>query len=166
MSEIVERPFTSGEKAGFQAYAQKALGILNVPGFAPTPDEVVRAVNEMIDKWQERFRQTGLVPDTGVDTVDIALGLGAIWGDQLVVRFGWEWVCVLKDKKGLYAVASPDRAWVIYPTYFLRECLENPNRDCTAMLAFNMMAANRFPNLPAFGYQDVMPGVHRIVPKR
>lgn len=44
--------------------------------------------------------------------------------------------------------------------------VDDPRADCTAMLAFNMLKAGKISGLPAQGYENLMQGVHRIVPKR
>ena len=63
-------------------------------------------------------------------------------------------------------MVSPDRAIAVYPTYFIKAFLDDPRMDCTAMLAFNMLAAGKVSGLPPHGYENLIYGVVRIIPKR
>jgi hypothetical protein len=55
---------------------------------------------------------------------------------------------------------------VIHAPQFIQGCLQDPQIDCTVMLAFNMQEAGNFTGCGAGEYVDVMDGVHRIVPRR
>jgi hypothetical protein len=170
MNNIQERPLTDEEKSEFETRSSQALKNLGVNNDEATPEAIVQLVDSYVDKWQSggfapRKKLFGRKPAMP-DTTDVALGLGGVWGNQIVKKFGWEWICINQEGQDLYCVASPDRAWVIYPTYFIKACLDNSNADCTAMLSFNMMAAGSLPEAPANGYENLMAGVQRVVPKR
>lgn len=170
MSNFQERPLTDTEKSEFSRCTAEAMRNLSINDFRSTPEEIVRSVDSFVDNWQDEKRQQrkkwfGRKPALP-DTIDVALGLGAVWGNQIVRKFGWNWTCLQADGKDLYCIVSPDGAWVIYPTYFIKACLDNPNVDCTAMLSFNMMAANTLPEMPAKSLENFMAGIHRIIPKR
>ena len=166
---MTERALTDEEKTEFATRAAQASKNLGFDENTVAPAAAVQAVNDFVDRWQsERSgalkKLFGRKP--GLDSVDVALGLGAVWGDQLVRRFGWEWVCVRHEEQDLYGVVSPDRSVAVYPTYFVKACLDNPQADCTAMLAFNMIEAGNVSGLPPDGYENLMMGVRRIIPKR
>jgi hypothetical protein len=170
MSTIQERPLTVEEISEFEACSSQGLQNLGVNDPSVAPESIVQLVDSYVDKWQSGgfaprkslFGRKSPVPDT----VDVALGLGAVWGNQIVRRFGWEWTCLQQDGQDFYCVVSQDRGWVIFPTYFIKSCLDNPQVDCTAMLSFNMMMAGSIPENPPHSYENMMDGVHRIVPKR
>lgn len=170
MGNIQERPLTDEEKAEFETRSSRALKNLGVNAPEASAESIVQLVDAFVDKWQtggfaprkSLFSRKPALPDS----VDVALGLGAVWGDQIVRKFGWEWTCLQQDGQDLYCVASQDCGWVIYPTYFLKACLDNPHADCTAMLSFNMLAAGNIPANPANSYENLMGGVQRVVPKR
>lgn len=164
---ISERPLTSEEKNEFERYATQARANLGMTDSNIEPNTIVQKLNDFVDQWQqERSNPFKRLLSRKPDPIDVALGLGVVWGDQIVRAFGWEWVCVLQDGQELYGVVSPNRTLVIFPTYFLKACLENPKMDCTAMLAFNMLRAGNLPELPPNGYESLMHGVQRIIPKK
>lgn len=164
---IQERPLTPDKLASFAAYTKNAMTHLGLANAEPKPEAAVQAVEDFVDNWQTQKRNPlKKLFGRGPDTVDMALGLGAVWGNQLVRQFGWEWTCTQQNGQDLYAVVSPDRAVAVYPTYFIKACLDDLRVDCTAMLAFNMLVAGKVSGLPAYGYENLMQGVRRIVPKR
>jgi hypothetical protein len=167
MMDMQERPLTEGEQDEFRTRANNGLTNLGLAGTEPEPKAAVQGVETFVEKWQaERRSPLKTLFRRGPDAVDVALALGAVWGDQLVRQFGWEWTCLQADGQDLYAVVSPDRSLAVYPTYFIKACLDEPNADCTAMLAFNMLEAGNVGGLPAGGYENLMAGVRRIIPKR
>jgi hypothetical protein len=160
-----ERDLTAQETTEFRQCSEAGLRLLALDS-AASPLQCVEAVETYVDKWHK--------PKPGIlaklfggkpDVVQTALALGAVWGDQLSREFGWEWTCHQAEGQDLYCVASKDRSLAIFPTYFLKACLDSPAVDCTATLAFNMVKAGAIPPLPSNGYQNLMDGVHRIVPK-
>jgi len=167
MSAIQERPLTESEAAEFKERADQAWKNLGLVGDT-TSEAAVAAVDAFVDNWQRGRR--GLLgklrANRGPNSTDVALGLGAVWGDQLVRQLNWEWVCLVQNDLDLYAVVSPDRSMVVYATYFLKQCLENPAMDCTAALSFNMLVAGKITGLPAGGYEDILRRIGRVVPKR
>ena len=164
---IQERPLTQTESDEFADYTNRAMINLGLANSQAQPEAVVQAVETFVDRWQaDRRNPLKKLLARGPNPTDVALGLGSVWGNQLVRQFGWGWTCVLNDGQELFAVVSADRSIAIYPTYFIKACLDDPRVDCTAMLAFNMLAAGKVSGLPAQGYENLMQGVHRIIPKR
>ena len=134
-------------------------------GFLTTDSaKIVAAIDTHIDSTQQAALAGSLVLSEENCTF-LSLQLGCLWGQQLVKSFGWEWICLIGDGEDLYAVASKDRALLILPTYYARDCLEQPGMDCTAMLAYNMIAAQKFSQVPANSYLNVLDNVVRIVPR-
>ncbi|WP_394793272.1 hypothetical protein [Armatimonas sp.] len=164
---IQERPLTTEELSEFADYTHRAMINLGLADFEPEPEVAVQAVETFVDRWQaERRNPIKKLFIRSPNPVEVALGLGSVWGNQLVRRFGWEWACIQQDDQELYAVVAPDRSIAVYPTYFLKACLDDPRVDCTAMLAFNMLVAGNVSGLPVQGYENLMQGVRRIIPKR
>jgi len=166
---ITERALRPQEIKEIADHAARALGLLALPDPHAPPEAVLDALDDFIDRWQERQRsplKRLLSRGPAPNPTATALGLGFVWGDQLARRFGWEWTCVQEGGAEAYAVAPPDRALIIYPTHFLKACLADPRADCTVMLAFNMLADGQMAGMPARGYENVMAGVRRVVPKR
>jgi hypothetical protein len=162
MSQIPkERPLTPEEIRDWQGCVAHAFQELPIGDASQTPTELAAQVDHCVDEWQ-----AGRRPDPEKsDVIDTALSLGAVWGDQLVRQFGWEWTVVIDGGHELYAVAAKDRSLVIYPGYYVKACLDDPTVDCTVALAFNMLVAGKITGIPPRSYEDVMSGVMHIVPK-
>lgn len=162
-----EHPLTPSEQTAFAECAAQALGNLGLTDSTADPKTIVQAVEDFVDRWQAAQRNPlSKLHSRRPDPIDVSLGLGSLWGNQIVRQFGWEWTCIRQNGRGLHAVVAPDRSAAVFPTYFLKACLDDPRVDCTAVLAFNMMDAGKLPALPAQGYMDLMQGVRRVVPKR
>jgi hypothetical protein len=167
MTQPNERALTAQELNEFRACATQGLDLLTGKCDSDTPDAIVKALDEYVDAWHAKPTGfLGMLFNKKPDVVQASLALGSIWGDQIVKRFGWEWICLQHDNMDYYCVGSPDRALVVYPTYFVKACLDDPQVDCTAMLAFNMLAAGSIPPFPERSYENLMNGVHRVVPRR
>jgi hypothetical protein len=164
---IQERSLTPDELNEFADYTRRAIINLRLADAEPEPEVAIQAVETFVDNWQTARRNPlKKFLARGPNPIEVALGLGSVWGNQLVRRFGWEWVCLQQDGQDLYAVVSQDRSIAVYPTYFIKACLDDPRVDCTVMLAFNMLVAGNVAGLPPQGYENLMQGVHRIIPKR
>lgn len=159
------RPLSTDELAEFERYRQMGLDLLGASA-STAPKRLVQAVDEFVDRWQNKRRGLSAMFGRRVDAVEPARALGVIWGDQIVRHFEWDWICEIADAEERFAVAAPNRSLVIYAPQFIHDCLHNPRIDCTVMLAFNMQEAGNFTGCQAGEYLDVMSGVHRIVPKR
>ena len=167
MGDIRERVLTAEEKNHFVYFSKLGTETLSIPNAQIEPEQIMQSLDSHIDKLQAALRAGPRVrTDTGQSLDQLALGIGLVFGDQLVRRFGWEWTCIVRDGKDYYAVVTLDRSLVDYPVEFIKACLDDADADCTAMLAFNMLAGGRIKGLPAYGYENLMLGVHRIVPKR
>jgi hypothetical protein len=165
MSDISERPLDDTERVEFEIFGEKGLALLCQQA-SSDPHVLVDAVDACTYSHQKRNRFfLSRVFRRKTTNIEKALGLGIVWGNQLVRRFGWEWVCLVINGVDRYAVVSPDRSLAVYPTYFIKACLDNPYADCTAMLAFNMMDENNVPDQTPGTYLNMMEGVFRIIPR-
>ncbi len=165
MTSATERPIDAEEREEFENYARSGLHVLSA---SDTSDAsiVVAAVDAYVAAQQKSQRGLLLkLLSKKSDNTHVALALGIVWGNQIVRAFGWEWTCVVRDGEERYAVVSSDRSLAIYATYFVKECLDNPNADCTILLSFNMLLKNAVPAHPPRTFFSVMPTIFRIVPK-
>jgi len=123
------------------------------------PLKIVTAIDEFVahpprpgflkrvDNWNER-----------------AMPLGALWGEQLVRRLGWQWMMVIDDdEEASIGVFDVRRSMGIYPFDYVFECIESRGQPAI-LLAFNMLAAGTMPSFPDRSYEDIMDGVQHIVP--
>ncbi len=160
LSVLKERPLSKAEEENFKRQADYGRSLLGEEVTSDAePAELVQRVDSYVDSWQDAEIDT-----EELDEMDVAKGLGALWGQQLAKAFDWTWVC-LEGAGNLYAVVSKDRALVINPVYFIKSCLEMPELDCTIMLAFNMLQEAGFDEIDEKSYENVMEGVHRVIPK-
>ncbi len=157
---LKERPLSKAEAENFKRQAELGKELIGLDKKAKvTSPEIVQRVDSYVDSWQDAEIDT-----EELDGMDAAKSLGALWAQELINSFKWTWVC-LEGAGNLYAVVSKDRALVINPVYFIKSCLDMPELDCTIMLAYNMLQENQFDEIPAKSFENVMEGVHRVIPK-
>jgi hypothetical protein len=162
---MTERTLTSQELQEFREFADAARRLLSLDATAG-PKESVEAIEGYILDWhQPKGNFFTRLFNRKPDVIQAALALGAIWGEQLVREFGWDWTCHQAGGQDLYCVASKNRSTAVFPTYFVKACLDDASVDCTIVLAFNMLKAGSLPELPAGAFLNLMDGVHRIVPR-
>lgn len=94
---------------------------------------------------------------------DRALPLGALWGEQLVRAFGWQWMLVHIEDDTEIGVFSAERGVGVYPFDYVFGCLESGEYP-TILLAFNMLAEGSLPAFQDRSYVNLMDGVQHIVP--
>ena len=145
--------------------AEVAAGAKSL-GVSPDDDpaKIVAAVDAFVFDWQ-----CGDHPPASVlDAEDAPFRIGAVWGEQLVRAFGWEWAMVTFHEHGdstAPGVLSPDRALAVYPIHFIMGCLQDSTVDTTILLAFNMLKAGTIDDTEPGSYFNLMNGVHRIIPR-
>ena len=169
---VTERALRPQELKEIADHAERARQTLGLTDPEASPEVVLQAVEDFVERRQAERRDTNplkklLSRGPAPNPAATSLGLGFLWGNQLVRRFGWVWTCLQSPGQGeAYSVVSVDRSVAVHPTHFVKACLEDPRADCTIMLAYNMLAAGKVSGMPAQGYENLMWGVRRIVPKR
>ena len=165
MATVTDRALDEEEAGEFRQFKEDTLELLDSVLVGVEPKLIADAIDSRVDANQ----QNALNSDDELSqdaAIALALGLGSLFGAQVETAFGWEWRCIVEGTEEKYGLVSPNRALAIYPTMFIKSCLDDPNVDCRLMLAFNMLAAGRFDDFPAGGYLDVLDQVVRIVPRR
>jgi hypothetical protein len=169
---ITERKLNPQEQKEIADFASRAMSNLGLTQPNMPPVDICQAIEDFIERWQEERRKPNplkklLSRAPAPNPLATSLGLGYLWGNQLVRQFGWAWTCLHKEGQGeAHSVVTADRSLVIHPTHFIKACLADPRADCTIMLVYNMLLAGEVSGMPANGYENVMWGVRRIVPKR
>lgn len=161
---ITEEPLSEFELSEIEREADEALNLLGRDVANADPTTVVRAIDDYAYRWQKADADE--IDDD--DDERLASILGSLWGQQLVKQFGWQWakvICHNQDSSSAVGVFSPDRSLAVFPFTFLLECIESPSTDLTVMLSFNMLLAGRISNAKPQSYENLMEGVHRIVPR-
>ncbi len=166
---ITEEPLSAFELSEIERDADEALNVLGRDLAMADPAKVVHAIDNFAYRWQQG--ETSACEAATWDDDDderAASTLGSLWGEQLVKQFGWQWAKVIfhdYDGASMVGVFSPDRSLAIYPFDFLLECMESLSMDVTVMLTFNMLLGQKIPKAPEHSYDNVMEGIHRIVPR-
>jgi hypothetical protein len=150
-------PLLPDVQAGLPGAAAEGAALVKAALTDP-PEKVIAAIDAFVTSPPRKFFGR-------VDTwTDRALPVGSLWGEQLVREFGWAWGQVKLDEDEIrIGVFSKDRSLAIYPWEFVFDCLENET-PVTILLAFNMLQAGSIPAFPPNSFEDVMEGVHHIVP--
>jgi hypothetical protein len=133
------------------------------------PSDVARAADALVDRNQiQRHKLVkGLFLPMFRDPEAVIDEMGAAWGDQLVRAFGWRWQYAIREEEFERAVASPDRAFVVFLNNYLGRMLRPPYDELTLMSMFNMIQAKELPEASAGGMEDLSDGrLRHIVPKR
>ena len=160
--KITEDPVDQEMLGNIRGCAEDAATMLGLDASTTPPAKIVEAVDEFVYKWQ-KGRRPPVDPDD-----DLSLTLGSLWGEQLVKNLQWEWTGVIFHEHGdshAVGVVSPTRSLAIYPFHFIHGCLEN-DATVTIMLSYNMLTENSgIPNFPAGSFENVMDGVHHIIPR-
>lgn len=158
-----EHPLQDDTTEAVSAEIKRGTQIL---GVAPDddPERLVAAVDAFVYAWQCGDRP----PASVLDAEDAPFTLGAVWGEQFVRRFGWEWRMVTFHEHGdsvAPGVLSPDRALAVYPIHFVMGCLQDHTVDATILVAFKMLEAGKIASTTPGSYFNLMDGVHRIIPR-
>lgn len=158
-----EQPLSADTAAAVGAEIERGTRLLGV-AIDDDPATIVAAVDAFVYAWQCGDRPTASV----LDAADAPFILGAVWGEQLVRRFGWEWRMVTFHEHGdsvAPGVLSPDRALAVYPIHFVMGCLQDHTVDTTILIAFRMLEAEKIASTTPGSYFNLMDGVHRIIPR-
>jgi hypothetical protein len=142
-----ERPITDDERKQFRVYLAQGLGALGFTNREAEPDEVVEAIGAFIEQWRvERQKPLArFLLKRSSQVVDVGISLGMAWGYQMVRTMEWEWVCVKERGQDFYALVSKDRAYLVYPTYWMREILQDPTKENTTVSLFARARAGELP---------------------
>jgi hypothetical protein len=122
MSDIQEGALTEEQREELLRQTEIGLETLGFHGESD-PLTLVYAVSRFVENWRVQRNQAGQYSrllQSGPDRDATALCLGAVWGAQVGRVTDWEWVCA---HNYYYAMVSPDRAYFVFPTFFIRNLL-------------------------------------------
>ena len=124
-----------------------------------SPKDIMAKVNEAIVALV-LGNETPVSEDENPDLL-----LGCLWGVQMIRQFNWYWADVkIDDKYDEVAIISPNKEMIIFPLAFASACI-NKQCICTVLLSFNMLLeGNQFNSLKPGSYENIMLGIHHIVP--
>ena len=144
--EIVRgRAITQEEHTVLRGHAKTGLDLVGFPSDAP-PDAIIYAIYRYVENWQSRRHRAQyshlLRSGPGADAT--AIGLGVVWGDQVVRTLGWEWMFL----QHTFAVVAPEQKWAVHPTDFIRRLLYAGSWGCdenTVLELYNRLKAGDLP---------------------
>jgi len=106
------RTLNVGALAKISSYAGEAKKLLR-SWLTRNPRRIVTA----LDRWIEEFRESGeSYEDNRIGGA--AIRFGALWGDAVVIAYGWQWIEACHDgdfDDTYFVVVSPNRGLIIYP---------------------------------------------------
>lgn len=151
MSDFIERSLDADVRGEIRELASAARELLGLGATGGSPKEIVSAIDQTL-------MTRGWLARTGLEADEAAVALGSLWGEQLTRAFRWEWVGLhepdSEDDDPHIGVVSPDRRFVVFPTYFIRALLE-PGSDVTALFTFNMIATGNLPQADPGTYVEL-----------
>ncbi len=81
---------------------------------------------------------------------ELAVELGAVWGDAVCRALKWEWARMpVSKKETIVSVTSPTRTHAVDPIRLVYDLIGNKRRENNALLLFNMLADGGLPTRPA-----------------
>src|SRR5690606_3773304 len=112
--QIEVRELSRHEWSDLKSDNHYGFKLLELKSRDTTPPTIVKHVDYVVKELQNDYRK-GLRKPDGQESVEIALGLGAVWGNQIVRELGWEWVCIKAGGQEYCVVTPPDRSLFIAP---------------------------------------------------
>ena len=158
-----ERPLTRHELSDMKSDNHYGYKLLELKSRDTTPATIVKHLDAVVRELQNDYKKGTRKPD-GNESVEIALGLGAVWGNQIVREFEWEWVCLKVDDQDYCVVTSPDRSLFIAPAPFVKQCFDYPATVCTIFYVFELIEANALAGLAEGTFANVMASVRPPAP--
>jgi hypothetical protein len=151
--KITEKILTAeeiDEIAQFSKEGADALGISD----SSEPKSAVTAIENYVDEQRVNIKQA-----SEDDYAWLILSMAYLWGNQICRAYKWEWVKLDYENGESKAIVSPNRAFAIYPLFYIKDLVDDPERELTIILLFNMLEPNslhrQFPQSKAGGYETL-----------
>ena len=111
------------------------------------PSAIVDAIQHAIDEIRARKRLSA------TEREQLAIDLGALWGDALHNATQWDWCAVHpNNSETVYALCHPSRSHAVDPISVIHSLLSSKRGANNSALLFNMIAANELPESPPSSY--------------
>ena len=160
MVKISEVPIDDIILENIPGAAQEGADLIAV-SMDSSPLDIVRAIDAFVSKPPKKrwFKKTD-------NWNDRAMPLGALWGIQMIRTFEWEWVCLVQHEHNdlkVIGVFNKKRSIGLYPFLSIYGIVEGGVAP-TIELAYNMLSAGKIPSFEDGALQNLMEGVHHVVP--
>jgi len=121
---------------------------------ADDPKSIITAIGNYVDEQRVNVQQA-----SEDDYAWLILSMAYLWGNQVCRAHKWEWVKLVYDGGESKAIVSPGHAFAVYPLLFIKELVDDPVRDSTVILLFNMLEGqvlkSQFPQSEAGEYMTL-----------
>jgi len=138
-----DRPLDDEEAAEVQEQLEVAYEVLGIDPDSAAPDDIQQRIYEEINAIRETDDSSD--PRT---LENAALGLGCLWAQSVCDALGWEWASITLDEREQIGIVSPSRSLVVFALGYLNGLLNDPSRDQTSLLLYNMLKADSFSAPP------------------
>ncbi len=125
--------------AQLEEAASRAREFLNL-GRVRDPSKTAKAIDQAINEIRSRSR---LPADK---RKQLAIDLGALWGNALCQAKQWEWCCIRPTaEEQIFAIVSSNRSHAIDPIRLVFNLLSSRQVASNSLLLFNMIVSGRQP---------------------
>ncbi|MBZ0186639.1 MAG: hypothetical protein K8F91_10355 [Candidatus Obscuribacterales bacterium] len=159
---ISVRELTRQELSELKEDNRYGFKLLEIKNREATCKMIVQQIDFVVGEFQNDCRK-GTRDSAGHESVELAFGLGAVWGNQLVKEFGWSWVCLSADGLENLVVASAERSMFIAPAPAIKNCVDNPHLKSNILFVFELIESGKLDSLPPEGYANVMVSIQNSV---
>lgn len=151
--QLTEEALTAEELDEIAQFSEEGADALGVNG-AEEPKLIVTAIGNYVDEQRVNIQQA-----SEDDYAWLILSMAYLWGQQVCRAYKWEWAGLVYDGGESKAIVSPNRAFGVYPVLFIKELVDDPERESTIILLFNMLEAqfleSQFPQGEAGKYMTL-----------
>lgn len=157
---ISEQAIPANEIADFTAFAESVYPELPKEKPNATPIDVIDAT---IYTWQ----QSETMPIEEIESNDLVLALGMLWGNILVEKYNWHWAILTFHEFNNWqgqAIVAPDSSLFMLPFAYIHQCLVG-EAEVKVSASLVALDSDVIPSFPPNSFQDLMQGLQRIVPR-
>ena len=146
-----DRPLELAEEKEIRLAVGRGYKHLKLKRGRATPMQIQEAMLKTIDSIMDSKKRK-----TARAIEDLAIDLGCLWGQTVCDTIGWEWCFATIGIENVFAVAPPNRSYVVAPMCFVQTQLQKrPPEDNTSLLLFNMIVGGSLPKAKAGTYITV-----------
>ena len=142
VNDIAERPSDPDVQRELREFEADCRAMLALGSDVTAPDDVVRSVDEYIDRLRAGSGEGAAVEQYSLG--DQILLLASLWGIQICRQLGWEWVELAVHGQTYDGIVSANREYAILPFDYMKQVVTDNDRENTALLVYNMLKAGSF----------------------
>jgi hypothetical protein len=132
--KTTERPLNTEELDEIARFSSEGISALGVDA-DDQPKSIITAIDLYVDKQRLNIQLA-----SEDDYASLILSMAFLWGNQVCRAHGWKWVMLVYGEGEAKAIVSRNRACFVYPLHFFKDLIDDPQRESTIILLFNMLA--------------------------